>query len=281
MLAEKMTAEQARDWGLVYMVTEPERCSRRRSDVARQLATQPTRALRPHQARLQQVARHRSRRAARLRGRAAARGRPHRRTTPRACARFSRSESPCSKDARWRSISRPSSASSAPARWGRASRRSRRRPGIASCSRDAMRGATAEGAARTSAKAMEREVEKARLTSRRGGRADRRASTTSGSRSATISRRIADCGLVIEAIVEDLDVEAGALSATRRQSSRRDAVLATNTSSLSVASIASACAQSERVVGHPLLQSGAGDAARRSRAVARRRSAARRRRRTR
>ena len=46
MLAEKMSAEQAREWGLVYMVTEPEalhgdRASARRS----QLATQPTRAL--------------------------------------------------------------------------------------------------------------------------------------------------------------------------------------------------------------------------------------------
>jgi 2-(1,2-epoxy-1,2-dihydrophenyl)acetyl-CoA isomerase len=45
MLAEKMTAEQARDWGLVYMVTEPEQLLGTATGVARQLATQPTRGL--------------------------------------------------------------------------------------------------------------------------------------------------------------------------------------------------------------------------------------------
>jgi 2-(1,2-epoxy-1,2-dihydrophenyl)acetyl-CoA isomerase len=45
MLAEKMTAQQARDWGLVYMVTEPEALLDTTTGVARQLATQPTRAL--------------------------------------------------------------------------------------------------------------------------------------------------------------------------------------------------------------------------------------------
>jgi len=45
MLAEKITAEQARDWGLVYMVTPPEMLLERTVGVARQLATQPTRGL--------------------------------------------------------------------------------------------------------------------------------------------------------------------------------------------------------------------------------------------
>jgi 2-(1,2-epoxy-1,2-dihydrophenyl)acetyl-CoA isomerase len=45
MLAEKMTAEQARDWGLVYMVTDPEALLETAVGVARQLATQPTRGL--------------------------------------------------------------------------------------------------------------------------------------------------------------------------------------------------------------------------------------------
>ena len=44
MLAEKMTAHQAREWGLVYMVTEPEALLETATGVARQLATQPTRA---------------------------------------------------------------------------------------------------------------------------------------------------------------------------------------------------------------------------------------------
>jgi len=45
MLAEKMTAEQARDWGLVYLVTEPDALMETTLRVARQLATQPTRGL--------------------------------------------------------------------------------------------------------------------------------------------------------------------------------------------------------------------------------------------
>ena len=45
MLAEKMSAQQARDWGLVYMVTEPESLMETVTGTARHLATQPTRAL--------------------------------------------------------------------------------------------------------------------------------------------------------------------------------------------------------------------------------------------
>jgi 2-(1,2-epoxy-1,2-dihydrophenyl)acetyl-CoA isomerase len=45
MLAEKMSAEKARDWGLVYMVTEPEALMETAVGTARHLATQPTRAL--------------------------------------------------------------------------------------------------------------------------------------------------------------------------------------------------------------------------------------------
>ena len=44
MLAETMSAQQARDWGLVYMVTELEVLLETATGVARQLATQPTRA---------------------------------------------------------------------------------------------------------------------------------------------------------------------------------------------------------------------------------------------
>jgi 2-(1,2-epoxy-1,2-dihydrophenyl)acetyl-CoA isomerase len=45
MLADKITAEQARDWGLVYMVTDAESLIETAIGTARQLATQPTRAL--------------------------------------------------------------------------------------------------------------------------------------------------------------------------------------------------------------------------------------------
>lgn len=44
MLAEKMTAEQARDWGLVYMVTESPALVETTLGTAKYLATQPTRS---------------------------------------------------------------------------------------------------------------------------------------------------------------------------------------------------------------------------------------------
>ncbi len=57
-----------------------------------------------------------------------------------------------------------------------------------------------------------------------------------------------DCGLVIEAIVEDLTVKAGVF-AKLEEIVARDCVLATNTSSLSIAAISSACEAPERVIG--------------------------------
>jgi 2-(1,2-epoxy-1,2-dihydrophenyl)acetyl-CoA isomerase len=45
MLAEKMSAQQAREWGLVYMVTELESLMETATGIARYLATQPTRGL--------------------------------------------------------------------------------------------------------------------------------------------------------------------------------------------------------------------------------------------
>jgi 3-hydroxybutyryl-CoA dehydrogenase len=57
-----------------------------------------------------------------------------------------------------------------------------------------------------------------------------------------------DCGLVIEAVVERLDVKQALFSALEKAVAP-DAVLATNTSSLSVAAIAGACSRPERVIG--------------------------------
>ena len=56
------------------------------------------------------------------------------------------------------------------------------------------------------------------------------------------------CGVVIEAVVEDLAVKR-TLFARLEQVVASDAILATNTSSLSVAAIAGGCARPERVVG--------------------------------
>jgi 3-hydroxybutyryl-CoA dehydrogenase len=56
------------------------------------------------------------------------------------------------------------------------------------------------------------------------------------------------CGIVVEAIVERLDVKHQAFGALERALAP-DAVLATNTSSLSVSGIAAACERPERVLG--------------------------------
>ena len=56
------------------------------------------------------------------------------------------------------------------------------------------------------------------------------------------------CGLVIEAIVENLDVKKKVFADVEQLVSE-DCILATNTSSLSVTSIAAACKKAERVLG--------------------------------
>jgi 3-hydroxybutyryl-CoA dehydrogenase len=58
----------------------------------------------------------------------------------------------------------------------------------------------------------------------------------------------ADCDLVIEAVLEELDLKRGVFAELERVT-RPEAVLATNTSALSVAEIAEATARPERVVG--------------------------------
>ncbi|KAA5533465.1 3-hydroxybutyryl-CoA dehydrogenase [Taibaiella lutea] len=58
----------------------------------------------------------------------------------------------------------------------------------------------------------------------------------------------ADCGLVIEAIIENLEIKKGVF-ASLEETVKDDCILASNTSSLSIASIASACRKAERVIG--------------------------------
>jgi 3-hydroxybutyryl-CoA dehydrogenase len=60
--------------------------------------------------------------------------------------------------------------------------------------------------------------------------------------------QLADCQLVIEAIVEDIDIKKR-LFQDIEKIVNEDCILATNTSSLSVTSIASACAKASRVIG--------------------------------
>ena len=97
------------------------------------------------------------------------------------------------------------------------------------------------------AKALRRDVEKGRLTER--GASDVLVRLRfAGRQGAGGMDGFRDCGLVIEAVVERLDVKRE-LFAGLEQVVECDAVLATNTSSLSISSIASACRRPERVLG--------------------------------
>ena len=96
------------------------------------------------------------------------------------------------------------------------------------------------------ATAMAREVEKGRLTADLAAELLARisyATVTSGSLAV-----FAGAGLVIEAIVEDLGVKKATFQALEAVTGE-EALLATNTSSLSVTAIAAACRRAERVVG--------------------------------
>ncbi len=104
---------------------------------------------------------------------------------------------------------------------------------------------TAERASEALSRALAREVEKGRLSAAAANGAHRRLTVVRGIEDLS---QFAECGLVIEAVVEDLGV--------KRESFRRledvvaaDTVLATNTSSLSVASIAGGCRRPDRVIG--------------------------------
>ena len=88
---------------------------------------------------------------------------------------------------------------------------------------------------------LARGVEKERLTAEEKDAALARLTTT------TELADLGGCDLVIEAIVEELDVKQALFS--ELSSIAPDAILATNTSALSVADIASAAARPERVVG--------------------------------
>ncbi len=89
---------------------------------------------------------------------------------------------------------------------------------------------------------LQRKVDKEQLSA-----GDRRAALERLSLTTEVAA-LADCDLVIEAIVEDLGAKL-ALFSELEGIVRADAILATNTSALSVTEIASAVASPERVVG--------------------------------
>lgn len=91
-------------------------------------------------------------------------------------------------------------------------------------------------------KVMTRLVEKEKFTSDQADQIQSRITRT------TDINSLADCGLVVEAVVESMEVKNAVFSQLEDIVSD-DAILASNTSSLSITSIAKSCIASERVVG--------------------------------
>ncbi len=92
------------------------------------------------------------------------------------------------------------------------------------------------------AKIMNRLIEKGRVTKDEATGIQERIHYT------TDIQDMSECGLVIEAIVENIDVKKQVFSKLEELTSS-ETLLASNTSSLSIASIASACKHPERVLG--------------------------------
>jgi len=97
------------------------------------------------------------------------------------------------------------------------------------------------------ARAMDREVERGRLMRPEADAAHARLTYIDGVNELQLAA-FSDCRLVIEAVVEDLAVKQR-LFRTLEPVVAPDAVLASNTSSLSIAALGSACTQAERVIG--------------------------------
>jgi 3-hydroxybutyryl-CoA dehydrogenase len=94
---------------------------------------------------------------------------------------------------------------------------------------------------------MAREVEKGRLDRAAADGVLGRFTYVVGTGTSELNT-LGDCALVIEAIVEDLPTKQGLFRALESVLPH-DTVLATNTSSLSVAAVAGACQHAERVIG--------------------------------
>ena len=107
--------------------------------------------------------------------------------------------------------------------------------------------AAIERAREQHATAMHREVEKQRLARENADAVLARIEYVDGTGPDSL-RAFADCGMVIEAIIEDLAAKRDLFRGLEAVIAP-DAVLATNTSSLSVAALSGACARGERVIG--------------------------------
>jgi 3-hydroxybutyryl-CoA dehydrogenase len=105
--------------------------------------------------------------------------------------------------------------------------------------------AAIDKARKTLRKNLDREIEKGRATTDSAAALEKRITYVQAS---SDYARFRDCGLIIEAIVEQLDVKRSAFQAIERVVAA-DCILASNTSSLSIAGIASACDKPGRVIG--------------------------------
>ncbi|MEP6509830.1 MAG: 3-hydroxyacyl-CoA dehydrogenase NAD-binding domain-containing protein [Gemmatimonadales bacterium] len=97
-------------------------------------------------------------------------------------------------------------------------------------------------------KVLARSVEKNRITADEQTSIRSRISAVAGSGDEQALNAFADCGLIIEAVVEDIDIKRDLFARLERVVSS-DAILATNTSSLSVTAIAGACTRPQRLLG--------------------------------
>jgi 3-hydroxybutyryl-CoA dehydrogenase len=97
-------------------------------------------------------------------------------------------------------------------------------------------------------KNLARSVEKGRLTAVESQSVRDRVTFAGGDGAEQTLDEFRDCSLIIEAVVEDLDVKRALFSRLETKVAS-DAILATNTSSLSVTAIARGCNHPERVIG--------------------------------
>lgn len=97
------------------------------------------------------------------------------------------------------------------------------------------------------AKSLARRVEKQKLSQEDADATAARISYVAGI-SGMQWREFASCGVAIEAVIEDLALKKAVLSSLERVMAP-DAILASNTSSLSIAALAAACTNRGRVVG--------------------------------
>jgi len=112
---------------------------------------------------------------------------------------------------------------------------------------DTQQGAIEKGIAGIE-KNLARSVEKKRITADEQSSIRSRISTAGGATGADTLSSFADCGLIIEAVIESIEAKRD-LFARLERIVASDAILATNTSSLSVTAIASGCTNPQRVLG--------------------------------